>query len=82
MKPCIVSYKIQGNGPWNYFFEKPPTGAEKVYTLAYFVRETDMHYIVTQDLVSVPGKIIPVREMFFTKEQCEIRFFDDKLLEL
>lgn len=81
MRPCIISYRVNGsNGPWNFMYERPPADADKVFTLTWFIEETDFHYVTCPDYTRTPTGVIPVRKVVFSKDQCTIHFLGNEII--
>lgn len=71
-----IEYRVRGNGPWNYMFERPPEGVTHVRSIGVYVGETDRDFLTSHDFSKFEdGRLEPVHCQHWPKDgQCVISF--------
>lgn len=75
---CFVRYRCAGNGPWNYFYERPPVGTTHVGYVGLYLGEDEKFYLSASDFaIFSDGTMQPVHIKHWPKNgTIEIQIVD------
>jgi hypothetical protein len=70
---CLIEYRVQGNGPWNYVYERPPNDVVHVRHIGVYFGETERDYLTAHSFgLFNDGRLKPAHLQHFTKDGCRL----------